>query len=103
MAEDSTEFVGSHLKSKNGYGQNGFQGASSDTPGEHTTSGFLSQSSVPVSDWQTRPVSPEQKVPTAHAMRSRVGNASSGSPGGPIPPANIRRASVPSGNRSFQR
>ena len=91
------------MKPEDGPGQNGFDDPSSDLPGEHTVSGFLPSVSVPVSDWQTRPVSPEQKVPTAHAMRSRVGNASSGSPGGPIPPANIRRASVPSGNRSFQR
>jgi hypothetical protein len=31
-----TEFVGSHEKAKNGYGQNGFQGPSSDLPGQKT-------------------------------------------------------------------
>jgi hypothetical protein len=56
--------VGSAEKAKNGYGQNGYQGASSDLPGQKTTSGFLPQSSVDPSKWQTRDVSQEQ-YPTA--------------------------------------
>lgn len=42
-APTNDEEVNSHFKAKNGYGQNGFQGASSDLPGEHTKSGFLPQ------------------------------------------------------------
>jgi hypothetical protein len=33
--------IGSRQKAKNGYGQNGFLGPSSDLPGKQTTSGFL--------------------------------------------------------------
>jgi hypothetical protein len=86
------------MKSDNGYGQNGFAGPSSDTPGKHTTSGFLPQATVPVGvNPQTRPVSAEQKVPTTPTMRSRNDE------GGKIPAANIRRARGPITNRSFQR
>lgn len=63
-------FIGSHLKAKNGYGQNGFQGASSDLPGEKTTSGFLPECKVMSADWMTRKVSGEQ-YPTTHSMRNR--------------------------------
>lgn len=56
--------VGSKIKADNGYGQNGFQGASSDLPGEHTTSGFVPQSHLPAEPWQTREVSKAQ-YPTA--------------------------------------
>jgi len=38
MAE---EVVGSKMPSNNGYGQNGYEGPSSDTPGNNTGSGFL--------------------------------------------------------------
>ena len=38
MAE---EIVGSKMPANNGYGQNGYSGPSSDTPGKKTTSGFL--------------------------------------------------------------
>jgi hypothetical protein len=77
----------SREKAKNGYGQVGYQGASSDLPGQHTASGFLPGATLPDSDWQTRPVSSEQKVPTHDSMRSR--NHS----GGTIPAATIRRDS----------
>lgn len=62
MTEFSSDVtvVGSKYKAKNGYGQNGFQGPSSDCPGENTTSGFLPQSSVPADPWQTRKVSGAQ-------------------------------------------
>lgn len=63
-------FIGSHLKAKNGYGQNGFQGASSDLPGEKTTSGFLPECKVTSGDWQTRSVSQKQLAP-AHGQRDR--------------------------------
>jgi len=35
------EFASKAKPNNSGYGQNGFQGSSSDLPGEHTTSGFL--------------------------------------------------------------
>lgn len=38
MAQD---IVGSNMPANNGYGQNGYAGASSDQPGQNTTSGFL--------------------------------------------------------------
>lgn len=40
-------FVSSREKANNGYGQNGYQGASSDLPGENTTSGFLPAVTLP--------------------------------------------------------
>jgi hypothetical protein len=58
------DILGSKLPANNGYGQNGYDGASSDLPGKKTTSGFLPQSKVPTDDWQTRKVAPKQGVPT---------------------------------------
>jgi hypothetical protein len=101
MADDQ-EFIGSHEKAKNAYGQNGYQGASSLTPG---------QTKPPIAD-----VSPKQaSVPslaTADTLAVRVkmdgdGKAaaitshsgmpargvSSGSPGGQVPASNLRRDS----------
>lgn len=93
---DSTEFVGSHEKAENGYGQNGYQGPSSDLPGQHTSSGFLPQTTVPKSDWQTRDVSKEQ-YPAAHGMKAAA-------PPAAFPTATVRRAVARQpGNRSFQR
>jgi hypothetical protein len=41
--------------SKAGYGQNGFAGASSDSPNEHTTSGFLPQADLAgAREWDQR-------------------------------------------------
>jgi hypothetical protein len=67
----SVEIIGSKLKAKNGYGQNGFQGASSDLPGEKTKTGggFAPAASVPGDGWQTRKVSAKQDVPTHPASR----------------------------------
>jgi len=49
-----TDFASDALKpSKVGYGQNGFGGASSDTPGEKTSSDFLPGPGTPIND-QTR-------------------------------------------------
>lgn len=54
-----------------GYGQNAFDGASSDLPGKRTESGFLKTcDGVPSGDWQTRKVSSEQ-YPTAHGLAKR--------------------------------
>ena len=58
MANDQPNdtFIQSREPANNGYGQNGFQGPSSDLPGKKTTSGFLPQSTKPADDWQTRAV-----------------------------------------------
>jgi hypothetical protein len=74
--DDSQDILGSKLPADNAYGQNGFSGASSDLPGERTT---ISKKFAPPdpkqsdikSDWQTRAVSAEQKVPTKPGMRRR--------------------------------
>ena len=68
MADDE-QFLGSHEKALNGYGQNGYQGPSSDLPGQKTTSGFLPQSEVPTENWQTRKVSAEP-IPTHPGMKA---------------------------------
>jgi len=92
------DVVGSKMKPENGYGQNGFTGPSSDTPGKHTTSGFLPDTAkADAGDWQTRPVSPEQKVGTTPTMRSRNDE------GGKIPSTNMHRVTKPRDDRSFQR
>ncbi len=88
------------MKADNGYGQNGFSGSSSDLPGQRTK--IVSPVAGPdvnasAGDWQTRPVSAEQKVPTTPTMRSRNDE------GGKIPAANIRRPTKPRDDRSFQR
>jgi hypothetical protein len=55
------------------YGKNGYDGASSDTPGEHTSSNFLPQADLAAAkdmNVQTREVSDKQ-YPTAHGHRNR--------------------------------
>jgi len=55
------------------YGQNGYNGASSDLPGEHTCSGFLPECKLPAdykgADWQNRKVSADP-FPKAHGMKT---------------------------------
>lgn len=92
---ESEVFIGSKEKAENGYGQNGYQGPSSDLPGERTTSGFLPQSSVPASGWQTRSVSAEQ-LPAAHGMKGPK-------TGEKIAAHNSHRPSVQKAPGSFQR
>jgi hypothetical protein len=67
-SDKDQEFSGSKLKPLNGYGQNGYQGASSEVHGKRVTSGFLPQSSVPSGGWQTRSVDQTQ-YPAAHGMK----------------------------------
>src|SRR5260221_11048541 len=58
LLQDGDQFiVASKLKPENSYGQNGFQGASSDLPGQKTTSGFLPETKLPASNLQMRKVS----------------------------------------------
>lgn len=61
--EGSDIFIQSRMPADNGYGQNGFQGPSSDLPGQRTTSGFLPENECKLApdyrkdhDWQTRVV-----------------------------------------------
>ena len=96
---DGTEFVGSHEKADNGYGQNGYQGASSDLPGQKTRMnrdyGLPADPSPDAGNWQTRPVSKEG-YPPAFGMKAAVEPAK-------VPDANIRRASKQTAPGSFQR
>jgi len=60
---------------KRGYGQNGYGGASSDLPGQKTTSGFLPQTDLPTAQaarkrFQERDVS-DQTYPLSHGMDKR--------------------------------
>jgi hypothetical protein len=91
--------VGSKEKALNGYGQNGYQGASSDLPGQKTRMnrdfGLPADPSSDAGDWQTRKVSKEA-YPTAHGMRASAGPEK-------VPDANVRRASKQSAPGSFQR
>lgn len=97
-----------------GYGQNGFQGASSDLPGKRTTSGFLPEDAgiqgiigdtksdladnyrAGRGNWQTRTISAAPGTPS-------FGMKSPGKVTDKVPDANLRRASRPAQNRSFQR
>jgi hypothetical protein len=67
----SNEIIGSKIPARNGYGQNGAQNASSDLPGEKTTSGFLPKGVVPNDATQVRTVS-AQPIAPAHGMRDRA-------------------------------
>jgi hypothetical protein len=78
-----TDFVGSHEKADNGFGQNGFQGPSSSVNGKQPALGNPKVSPPSViaatGDWQTRQleggnVNPTN-VPTAFGQRNRNDNA----------------------------
>lgn len=58
-------------QSNDGYGQNGFGGASSDLPGKNTRSGFLPGPDTPVND-QLRKVKSDQ-YPAAFGMKQPKG------------------------------
>lgn len=97
--EASTEFVGSHEKALNKYGQNGYQGPSSDMPGEATRMdrdfGLAADPSAAPGNWQTRTVAKEGYKP-AFGMKSPAEPAK-------IPDGNIRRSRVQAAPGSFQR
>jgi hypothetical protein len=92
-------FVASKQKAKNGLGQNGFQGASSDLPGQHTVMdrdfGLAKDPSADAGDWQTRKVSAEP-YPPAHGMKAAPAPAVIGK-------SNFHRAVQRTSNKSFQR
>jgi hypothetical protein len=83
MADDSEQFISSHEKANNGYGQNGDPSPSSVLPGKKAPkiSGNVAppDASADPGDWQTRKLSPDN-VPDHPAMKSRT--VSDGSPGG---------------------
>ena len=96
MVDESNQvFVASREKALNKYGQNGYQGPSSDLPGQHTTSGFLPAATVPHDDWQTRKVSGDQYAP-ACGMKSRNDKIA-------FPTDNARRATTRAAGGHFQR
>lgn len=75
MAEEAApaeEFIQSKLPADNGYGQNGYRGASSDLPGENTSSNFLPKCSVDAGrkagDFQTRSVD-DKSLATTFGMK----------------------------------
>ena len=103
-----TEFVGSHEKAKNGYGQNGYQGASSDLPGHATRMdrdfGLDADPTIPgavtskfdeAPGWDTRAVKAEPYAP-AHGMKARDSKID-------FPSANVRRATKQAAPGTFQR
>ena len=96
---DGTEFVGSHEKANNGYGQNGYSGPSSDLPGQATRMdrdfGLPADPSADAGNWQTRNVSKEGYAP-AHGMKAAAEPAK-------VPQANVRRASKQAAPGSYQR
>lgn len=60
-----TDFPAEQLtpqKPKQGYGQNGFNGASSDLPGERTTSGFLPDCDLSAAIAQDTPKDPSRQT-----------------------------------------
>ena len=98
------EFIGSKEKAKNGYGQNAYQGASSDLPGQHTTT--PPTSGVAPSQAQVPGLAHEDTLGARVAMgddgkaaaitphAGMLGKpANSGSPSGPVPAATVRRDS----------
>jgi hypothetical protein len=102
-----TTFVGSHEKAKNSFGQNGFQGPSSDLPGQRTVMdrefglkddpdlGGVTTKPTETGNWQTRAVSAEPY--TAHpGMKARNDKID-------FPTGNVRKSSVPVNPKSFQR
>lgn len=69
VASNEPTFASDVPKSNRGYGQNGFAGASSDLPGQRTTSGFLPDCGTPVND-QLRKVKSDQ-YPAAFGMKKQ--------------------------------
>jgi hypothetical protein len=92
-------FVASKEKSKNAYGQNGYQGASSDLPGKHTVMnrdfGLKEDPSAKPGDWQTRTVDATPYAP-AHGMKAPAEPAK-------VPDAVNHRPTKQAAPGSFQR
>lgn len=84
VLDPTREIIASKLASDNKYGQNGYQGASSDLPGQHTCiKGFGPEVTVPgdvtkafgeTSNWQTRAVE-AKPYPVSHGMKDASANS----------------------------
>jgi hypothetical protein len=96
---EDENFAASREKAKNGYGQNGYQGASSDLPGQSTRMdrdyGLPADPSSAPGEWQTRKASKEAYKP-AFGMKAPAEPAK-------VPDNNVRRAHVQAKPGSFQR
>lgn len=82
QSADSEVFIGSKERPDNGYGQNGYQGASSVTDGSNPSANLLPKCVIKADDFQTRKVSANAYAP-AHGMKKPS------APGGVVP-ANSR-------------
>lgn len=104
VGSEMPTFPSQQKLNNSGYGQNGYAGPSSDTPGKHTTSGFLPQAVIPTHEEQTREVS-AKGYPTHPGMRDRNAVDIKGASVSPakIPAVNTHRAAGPITNSSFQR
>jgi len=65
-------FIKGDEPANNGFGQNGFTGASSDLPGKRTTTGFLPQASAPINS-QARKVD-ASPIPTTYGHKVSTPN-----------------------------
>ena len=93
-------FIGSREKSDNGYGQNGFDGASSDLAGDPQTKmnrdfGLSADPTSAPGDWQTRAVKADAYAP-AFGMKPANGVST-------FPTNNVRKATTRGPNGNFQR
>lgn len=71
VGSDLSDVAADQLKlSRKLYGQNGFAGASSDTPGQNTKSGFLPDPGTPINS-QMRTI-PDGNVPDAYGMKRQT-------------------------------
>lgn len=99
ITPESEQFIGSHEKANNGYGQNGYQGPSSDLPGQSTRAnrkfGLPADPSAEPGDWQTRKVDATPYAP-AHGMKSPDSKID-------FPKDHFRKASIAANPKSFQR
>jgi hypothetical protein len=81
LLKNGEQLIASDEPAKNGYGQNGYQGQSSDLPGKITSSNFLPKAGAP-SNVQTRTVSAEQ-LPAAHGHKGSAPGPKLGAPKNP--------------------
>ncbi len=65
--------IATNIPANSGYGQNGFNGPSSDLPGKNTTSGLLPRVTIPDDQTQVRKLSADA-IPSAHGMRNVSAN-----------------------------
>lgn len=92
-------FVASREKAENAYGQNGYQGPSSDLPGQSTRMardfGLAADPTASAGDWQTRKVD-ATPIATHPGMKARDSKID-------FPTSNAHRATKQAAPGSFQR